>query len=286
MLKAAAVLIDKPIGLTSRDVVNIISKKLQIKKIGHAGTLDPQASGLLILLLNKATRFTRFINSVDKIYSFCVNFCTQTTTDDIEGEIIKKNILPDPGLEKILQTLKLFKGKFEQVPPNYSAVKYKGQRAYKLARKGISFKLNPRTVEISQFAVLTWEWPKVEILAKVSSGTYIRSLVRDIGNKSGYGAYASDIRRITIGNISVEQAEKIENMNEISFPEIHSLDNLLPDYRTLYLDENDVNGFKEGQYITCEESDEILLVRDTKGNIIGIAEKIEEGRYKPEVVIK
>lgn len=286
MLKAAAVLIDKPIGLTSRDVVNIISKKLQIKKIGHAGTLDPQASGLLILLLNKATRFTRFINSVDKIYSFCVNFCTQTTTDDIEGEIIKKNIFPDPGLDIILQTLKLFRGKFEQIPPNYSAVKYKGQRAYKLARKGISFKLNPRTVEISQLAVLTWEWPKVEILAKVSSGTYIRSLVRDIGNKSGYGAYASDIRRITIGNISVEQAEKIENMNEFSYPEIHSLDNLLPDYRTLYLNENDVNAFKEGQYITCDENDEILLIRDTKDNIIGIAEKIEEGRYKPEVVIK
>lgn len=286
MLKAAAVLIDKPKGLTSRDVVNIISKKLQIKKIGHAGTLDPQASGLLILLLNKATRFTRFINSVDKVYSFCVNFCTETTTDDIEGEIIKKNILPDPGLDKILQTLKLFKGKLEQVPPNYSAVKYKGQRAYKLARKGISFKLSPRTVEISQLAVLSWEWPKVEILAKVSSGTYIRSLVRDIGNKSGYGAYASDIRRLTIGNISVEQAEKIDNIHEVPYPEIHSLDDLLPDYRTLYLDENDIKGFKEGQYITCNENDEFILVRDTKGNIIGIAEKIEEGRFKPEVVIK
>ncbi|MGC9367422.1 MAG: tRNA pseudouridine(55) synthase TruB [bacterium] len=206
MENSGIILVDKPRGITSRKVVDLFQNKLEIKKIGHAGTLDPLASGLLILLVNKATRLSGVFSSTDKIYEFTLCFGVQTDTDDLEGTVINRKRIQEPEKNYIVNTLSKFLGNIEQIPPKYSAVKYQGQRAYKLARKGIEISLKPRKVYIYNIIITNWNWPRVTLIARVSSGTYVRSLIRDIGEVTGYGATAHSICRQAIGNNFVNQA--------------------------------------------------------------------------------
>ena len=208
------VLIDKPKSWTSFDVVGKIRSQLrkstgQKVKVGHAGTLDPLATGLLIVLVGKATKQQDSFMKQDKVYEVTMKLGQTSTTADEEGE---KTTISDrqSSLQEVQDAIRRFTGEISQVPPAYSAIKINGQRAYKLARAGKDVKIEPRLVTIYSIEHLTYEYPIITFTAKVSSGTYIRSLVTDIGEALGTGAYMMDLRRTQIGEHSVKEAQKVE----------------------------------------------------------------------------
>lgn len=204
------ILVDKPKEWTSFDVVGKIRSSLrqatgQKVKVGHAGTLDPLATGLLIVLVGKATKSQDSFMKQDKIYDVVLKLGQTSTTADEEGQ---KTDVSDhqPTLEEVKDAAESFVGTISQIPPAYSAIKIDGQRAYKLARAGKEVKIEPRTVTIHSISDLTYDYPLVSFTANVSSGTYIRSLVTDIGQKLTTGAYMTDLRRTSIGEHSVKDA--------------------------------------------------------------------------------
>ena len=204
------ILIDKPAGISSFGVVAKIRGFLRNEfghkvKVGHTGTLDPFATGLLILLSGKMTKRSNDFLKLDKEYVADLKLGFKSSTGDPEGEIEKvDDRVPDTKeIEDILQT---FIGEIEQIPPKYSAIKINGQRAYKLARKGVDFEVPMRKIRIYNIEVLEYEYPRLAIRCRVSSGTYIRTLAEDIGLKLGVGAYLTALRRTKIGEYSVDKA--------------------------------------------------------------------------------
>ena len=208
-------LIDKPAGWTSHDVVARIRSVIRTQtgqktKVGHTGTLDPFATGLLVLVVGGYTKKAGEFSKLDKTYDAEITLGATSSTGDIEGEITPKSgqVPSKVALQAILSR---FEGEISQIPHKYSAVKVGGQRAYKMARAGKEVKLEPREVTIYSFELLSYEYPKVKIRTKVSSGTYIRSLAEDIGEALGTGAYLSALRRTTVGNYRIVDALGIDN---------------------------------------------------------------------------
>lgn len=213
-------LVDKPSGWTSFDVVNKIrriiataeGKKPKHVKVGHTGTLDPFATGLLVLLIGKEyTRKAAEFSKLDKTYEVTMKLGETSSTGDPEGEItVISNTAPN--LETLQEVIEQFRGQIQQVPPAYSAIKINGQRAYKLARAGKEVVIEPREITINRLEIIDYNYPTVKLIADVSSGTYIRSLVEDIGRALGTGAYTTALRRATIGNLTLAHAVKIEDL--------------------------------------------------------------------------
>lgn len=210
------ILVDKPKEWTSFDVVGKIRSSLrqatgQKVKVGHAGTLDPLATGLLIVLVGKATKSQDSFMKQDKIYDVALKLGQTSTTADEEGQ---KTDVSDhqPTLAEVKDAAESFLGTISQIPPAYSAIKVDGQRAYKLARAGKEVKIEPRAVTIHSISDLTYDYPLVSFTANVSSGTYIRSLVTDIGQKLTTGAYMTDLRRTCIGEYKIEDAQTPEQV--------------------------------------------------------------------------
>jgi tRNA pseudouridine55 synthase len=206
-------LVDKPAGWTSFDAVNYVrrivadaeDKKPRHVKVGHTGTLDTFATGLLVLLIGKDyTRRAEEFSKLDKTYEATMKLGFASTTGDPEGEI---TLVSDriPTEQEIKKALEKFKGKIQQVPPAYSAIKINGQRAYKLARAGKEVVIKPREVTINRLELVDYAYPEVKILADVTSGTYIRTLVEDIGQVLDTGAYATVLRRTNIGDFSIKK---------------------------------------------------------------------------------
>ena len=206
-------LIDKPIGPTSHDVVGRLRKVTGEKTIGHAGTLDPLASGLLIVAVAK--EFTKQIDrfkNLDKIYEAEITLGQTSNTDDAEGELTTVSGR-EPDNNEIVEALRSLVGPMEQLPPIFSAKKISGQSAYKAAREGKPVELKPVLVDIKQLDLISYNYPRVNFKATVSVGTYIRSLARDIGDRLQTGAYLSGLRRTQIGNFLVTQAAKLDDLN-------------------------------------------------------------------------
>jgi len=206
-------LIDKPSGWTSFDAVAKVRGILKQNgiakpKVGHTGTLDPLATGLLVLVIGKYTKRAQEFSKLDKTYKVTMKLGQTSTTSDEEGE---KTKISDnkPTQKELEEVLEQFTGKIEQVPPAFSAIKINGQRAYKLARAGQQVKLDPRKVEIYSLDLGRYDYPTVQFTAKVSSGTYIRSLVADIGEKLGTGAYMSDLRRTQVGKFKIDSKQTL-----------------------------------------------------------------------------
>lgn len=214
-------LVDKPSGWTSFDVVNYIRRQVAVAegkkpkqvKVGHTGTLDPFATGLLVVLVGKEnTRRAGELSKLDKTYEVTMRLGELSSTGDPEGAITSVNDKV-PTLDELQSTIQKFTGKIKQVPPAFSAIKVGGQRAYKLARAGKTVELEPRQVTINRLEVLEYTYPEVKLLADVSSGTYIRSLVEDIGQALGTGAYTSALRRTRIKDYSVTEASSLKGLN-------------------------------------------------------------------------
>jgi tRNA pseudouridine55 synthase len=211
-------LVDKPAGWTSFDVVNYVRKQVAVAegkkpkqvKVGHSGTLDPFATGLLILLIGKEyTRRAAEFSKLDKTYETTLRLGRTSTTGDPEGEITSVSDAV-PAEAEIEAALKQFTGEIEQIPPAYSAIKVDGQRAYKLARAGKEVKIEPRKVTINRVELVSYTYPEVKLIADVSSGTYIRTLVEDIGHVLGTGAYTTQLRRTRVGQLDLSQATDVK----------------------------------------------------------------------------
>jgi tRNA pseudouridine55 synthase len=209
-------LVDKPAGWTSHDVVAkvrsiIKSESGQKIKVGHTGTLDPMATGLLVLVLGSYTKRAGDFSKLDKVYAAELTLGAVSSTGDLEGEITQLG-QRQPAAEELEGVLRQYLGKIQQTPHLFSAVKVGGQRAYKLARKGQKVELEPRKVTIYEISVLSYKYPKLRIQAKVSSGTYIRSLAEDIGRDLDVGAYLTMLHRIQVGRFKIEQAVDLERL--------------------------------------------------------------------------
>ena len=213
-MKSGFLLVDKPEGMTSHDVVDYLRKITKIKKIGHAGTLDPIATGLLILGIGReATKKLSEFQKLDKEYIAKIKLGVKSDTFDKEGKIEKVQFEKIPKREEVEKVLKSFCGEILQTPPSYSAKKIKGKKAYELARKGMKTELLPVKVKIYQIEILNYSFPYLEIKVYCSSGTYIRSLANDIGEKLKVGGLIEELRRTKIGNFKVENAQKLSQIH-------------------------------------------------------------------------
>lgn len=205
------ILVDKPAGISSFGAVARVRRGLRDEfghkvKVGHTGTLDPFATGLLILLSGKMTKKSGDFLKLDKVYEATMRLGYVSSTGDTEGEISEYCTSEVPSLEKIELVVRGFVGKVQQRVPKYSAVKINGQRAYKLARKGEDFETPTREIEIYEIEILLYKYPELRIRCHVSSGTYIRTLGEDIGVKLGTGAYLTALRRLRVGKYDVKDA--------------------------------------------------------------------------------
>jgi len=199
-------LIDKNRGETSYEVVRRIKGILGRNKVGHAGTLDPFATGLLIILLGQGTRLSDLIMRGDKTYLATMTLGVETDTQDCTGRVVRTSSVPDVSREHIQRVAESFTGVIEQVPPAYSAVRYKGVRSYKLARKGIKVDLKKKKITVHSFRIISVNLPDIIIKVKCSSGTYVRSLAADFGKRIGSGAHLRSLRRLASGSFVVEDA--------------------------------------------------------------------------------
>jgi tRNA pseudouridine55 synthase len=208
--------VDKPVGPTSHDVVSRVRRALRMKAVGHTGTLDPFASGLLVILLGRATRLAQFVERHEKTYLATAKLGVRTTTDDLTGEVLKDADRPaaePPSRRAVEATLHDFLGPQKQRPPAFSARKIGGERSYRLARRGLTFELPESDVTVRELELVEFRYPELLFRTRVSAGTYVRALARDIGEVLGTGAHLTALRREAIGTLRVEQALSLEALN-------------------------------------------------------------------------
>ncbi|NPA13724.1 MAG: tRNA pseudouridine(55) synthase TruB [Aquificae bacterium] len=279
----------KPRGPTSTEVMNTIKKHFSVNRIGHTGTLDPFAEGLLVFLIGKATRLSEYYQKLPKEYITTGLLGTITDTYDITGKPLtppKENI--EISKDRLLEVLETFKGKILQTPPPFSAKKIKGKRAYKLARQGKKVSLKPVEVSIYELELLEFNPPYFTLRTVVSGGTYIRSLIHDIGQKLGVGATTYSLKRTKIGSLSLEEAFPLEELLNKPPTELENI--LLPPDKGLdYMPEvelslQDLSLVKNGRKIPLREDIEGELFRlKFKGNLVALARK-DKNLLKPEKV--
>ena len=221
-------LIDKPSAHTSHDVVARLRGILRMKRIGHAGTLDPMATGLLVMLVGKATRISQYLMSVDKEYTGTIKLGQSTNTQDAEGQVMETRPVPSLTEADVRAALNGFLGDQYQMPPMFSAIKIAGKALYKSARAGEEIEREPRFIRISQYDLLRWESPEIDFRVLCTKGTYVRTLAHDLGQKLGCGAHLSALRRIASGNLNVSRAVTLEQLQKMSTPEIEKV--LIPAY--------------------------------------------------------
>jgi len=212
------ILLKKPEGVTSFQALGILKKKLNTKKVGHTGTLDKFATGLLVILTGKMTKFAPYITGMDKTYLATFTFGTSTTTLDPEGDFIGEK--PIPSIDQIKKEInKSFKGTISQIPPDFSAVHINGSRAYQLKLKGEEVKIPPREITINDFNIINWNGRDLDVEISCSKGTYIRSLARDLGVNSGSLAYVTKLERTKVGPFSIDDSvtgDLFESRNLVS----------------------------------------------------------------------
>lgn len=216
-------LVDKPKGMTSHDVIDILRAKLNIRKIGHAGTLDPEATGLLLVLISKSsTKKASSFTGLDKIYEVRLTLGVKTDTADHTGKIIADKKVEGISVKQIEEAFIRFQGETQQVPPMVSAKKVGGKKLYVLARKGISIERQPQKIKILRLNISKIKLPHIYFKLSCSKGTYVRTLCEDIGEALGCGAHMNGLRRLGIGNYSVEDAIKVGDIEKIERAEIKS----------------------------------------------------------------
>ncbi len=215
-----ALLIDKPVGPTSHDVVEAIRRRFRIKKVGHCGTLDPNATGLLILVLGRATRLSEKFMSADKVYEGTIKLGETTASQDADGELVASLPVPPTSVEQLNELASAFVGDHLQMPPMVSAIKKDGVPLYKLARKGIEVERKPRLVHIFSFRFSTYVEPLGQFRVACTKGTYVRTLAHDLGQKVGCGAHLAALRRLVSGNFDVADAIRLDEVVKLNSLEL------------------------------------------------------------------
>ena len=209
-------LVDKPQGITSHDVVSKLRRVFHIKKIGHAGTLDPMATGLMLMLVGKATKVSQYLMSMDKEYTGTIRLGVITDSQDADGEVVEERPVPELTEEAVLKEMKAFIGDQYQTPPMFSAKKINGQKLYKLARQGKTVEREPRVINISKFELPRFAPPELDFIVACSKGTYVRTIAHDLGERLGCGGHLSALRRTGVGKFRIEKAETLESIESMS----------------------------------------------------------------------
>ena len=209
-------LVDKPRGITSHDVVAKMRRIFHIKKVGHAGTLDPMATGLLLILIGKATKASQYLMSMDKQYTGTIRLGQITDSQDADGEMLEERDIPELLKEKVLAEMKTFIGDQYQTPPMFSAKKINGQKLYKLARQGKTVEREPRVIHISSFVLTDFALPELSFLVGTSKGAYVRTIAHDLGERFGCGGHLNKLRRTAVGQFRVEKSTTIESLEDMS----------------------------------------------------------------------
>jgi len=284
-------LLDKPSGPTSHDLVQIVRRGTGEKRVGHAGTLDPLATGLLVICLGAATRLSEYLLDKDKRYRACVRFGQSTTTYDADGEIVAES--DDlPNRETVEEALVKFRGPLQQRPPAYSAIKRDGQRAYALARRGEVVELPPRPVEIYSLELVAWSPPECELDVLSSAGTYIRSLAHDLGQTLGCGAHLRALRRTASGSFHVNEAVSLDELQRAFSAGdwrryLRPADSALADWPDVGLSAEASARIQRGQSIPLEEyADEWARAYNPSGEFIAILHAdASAGVWRPHKVL-
>ena len=211
---------DKPPGLTSHDVVHKIRRTFQFRKVGHGGTLDPAATGLLVILIGRGTKASDAVMVGDKIYEGTVTLGVETSTQDAEGDILSTRDASCVTLESMTEATARWVGTVEQIPPMVSAVKIGGKRLYKLAREGVTVERSPRQVEIHSIELLSWTPPNAALRVHCGKGTYMRTLASDIGTALGVGGHLSALRRLGSGSYRIEDALPLDSILQMQRSEL------------------------------------------------------------------
>ena len=289
----------KPKNISSFSVIRKIKKKFNIQKIGHAGTLDPLAEGILPIAIGKTTKLISFINDQEKEYEFDIKWGEQTSTDDSEGEVIARS-LKVPNNQQIVEQMNKLKGSNPQIPPKASAVKINGQRAYNLFRSKIDFKLNSKIVALYEFNILFTKEQITKLQIKCGKGFYVRSLARDLGEKLGTKCHISSLKRLKVGKFNKKNSILLDDLLKIGqmhfgFREIHPSISMLDDILAYEIDdEHLINEIAHGKSVEIDkkiffqkslnlnESRTIFLTFKNKVLSYG---KFDGNLYKPQKVL-
>ena len=252
-------LLNKPIHLSSYDCIRKIKPLFPNTKLGHAGTLDPIADGLLIVLFNEATKIAQYLSDKNKEYIARIRFGITTDTDDITGQIISDKPYEEVTQVQVEEVLKLFIGEIKQVPPKFSALKQQGKRSYELARKGVDFTLAPRKISIKKIELMHFDLPMIEIKTTVSKGTYIRALARDIGECLECGATLEGLTRTQIGGFRIENATQLSEISKDNISEIlYPINEVLSDMHPFVVAESEIEKLLKGQPILLDSKNKRL----------------------------
>jgi tRNA pseudouridine55 synthase len=273
------VLVDKPVGPTSHDVVDAVRKVLGVRRVGHAGTLDPPASGLLVVAVGPATRLLWYVQELPKTYEATAQLGVRTTTLDAAGEVVSRCDVA-VGAEDIRKAAASLVGDIEQVPPAVSAVKVAGVPAYKRARRGEEVELTPRSVTVHSFNVPRTSIDAFDARIVCSSGTYVRSLVADVGDILGCGAHVVHLRRIAIGHLSVGEAIQPD---AVASDAIRPVEDVLTHIPRVDVDAERASLARNGRSIPCETQGDTVLVCGPEG-VLGIFAP-ENGMLRPLTVL-
>jgi tRNA pseudouridine55 synthase len=289
-------LLDKPGKMTSNAALQTIKNLFKARKAGHTGSLDPLATGMLPICLGEATKFSQFLLEADKRYWVIAQLGIQTTTGDAEGEIVKKASVENISLPKFEEILQRFRGAITQIPSMYSALKHQGRPLYELARQGITIERQARTVHIHELVLLDHTADTLTLEVVCSKGTYIRTLVEDIGEVMGCGAHVAALRRLTAGPyreeqmITLDAMQKLAELNDLSLLDKHLLpvDSAVEHWPLLTLSEAAMYYLKRGQSIIAPyapSSGWVRLARQS-GEFIGVGEILEDGRVAPRRLVQ
>ena len=287
---SGVLVVDKPVGMTSHDVVQVIRRGTNIRRAGHTGTLDPRASGVLVVLIGPAVRLSEYVSASDKRYQAVVRLGSTTDTYDGEGQVIQTsdiNITED----QFEEALKDFIGEIEQVPPPYSAVKVKGRKAYEMAREGEEVDLQPRKIQVYNLELLEWDPPEAVVDVYCSSGTYVRSLAHDLGEKLGSGAYLVGLRRTKSGRFSLRDAVPLRKLRE-AFEAGNWYQYLIPaaealsDWPSIELTPDQVESVRHGHRITSEPVEgKMARGISEQGELVALLEyNSEDDNWQPKKV--
>ena len=277
--------INKPEGITSFAVVSKIRKLLNVKQVGHAGTLDPIASGVLPVFVSKATRLIQYIPKT-KSYRATMILGTRTNTFDKEGEIISK-ITPDVSKEEIVSILKTFEGEIDQVPPKFSAIKMNGKKLYEYARKNIDIgEIPSRKVKIDKLTFISQENEKVIFDIDCQSGVYVRSIINDLGEKLGCGAMMQELVRTKSANLMLQDSVKLDDLTPENIKNYFISPRSIIEFPEIILDENEMKKIEFGQYINknIKTEDNKLFKLIYNGKLVGIAYS-KDNLFYPKTVI-
>ncbi len=278
-MKSGILLIDKDIGMTSREVDNKIGRIFKTHKVGHLGTLDPFASGLLIVALNGGSKFLPYISDDRKVYEATLSLGKKTSTGDLDGETIERKDVPPLSEGKVKEALLSFLGESLQLPPMYSAIKINGTPLYKLAHKGEEIERKKRLINVYSLELLSMKDKEISFKAKVSAGTYIRTLGEDIALSLGTVGHLTSLRRTSIGSISVKEAI---HLAEVSEPMVKEPTPFISSYEHIEVEAKDVKAIKDGKSIDMKRDCGSKIILTYEGIALAVYAKKEGSVYKAE----